>query len=199
MKRLASYFFQGLFFVAPVGLTVFIVWKVVSTVDAVLPLGVPGLGLIAALVLITLVGLLTSNVAGRAAMRLTDAVLKRVPLVQLLYTSLRDLLDAFVGDKRSFERPVAVELAPSGPLVLGFLTCEEPPIQQLEGHVVVYLPQSYNFAGNLIVVPRERVRALAVPSRGLMAFILSAGVSSTGLRAQDRPQAPPGPAPDAGP
>jgi uncharacterized membrane protein len=87
------------------------------------------------------------------------------------------LLGAFVGQKRKFDKPVAVEFNEHGLKVLGFLTSERFDDPQLAGHVSVYLPESYNFAGNLVVVPKEHVHPLDADGAEFMAFIMSGGVT----------------------
>jgi uncharacterized membrane protein len=145
---------------------------------------VPGLGLLVTLVLLTLVGFLTSNVIGRSVVEMADRMLQHVPLVKLVYTSIKDLVGAFVGEKKSFNRPVAVRLSADSPLmVLGFVTRDALTALSLPGHVAVYFPQSYNFAGNLVLAPRELVQALQVSSSELMTFVVSGGISGFGAPA----------------
>ena len=101
-----------------------------------------------------------------------------MPLIRILYNALRDLFGAFVGSQRKFDKPVAVTINQHGLKVLGFLTAERFDDPQLQGHVSVYLPESYNFAGNLIVVPKERVQPLDADGAEFMAFIVSGGVTA---------------------
>jgi uncharacterized membrane protein len=130
-------------------------------------------------VAITLVGLLASNVVGRRIVGVLEKGITRLPVVKLLYGSIKDLMGAFVGDKKSFDKPVMVDVGGGeGPLrVLGFVTCDRFDDPQLRGYVAVYLPQSYNFAGNLLVVPRDRVHAVDADGAQFMAFIVSGGVA----------------------
>jgi uncharacterized membrane protein len=177
MRTLTRSFAQGLLVLAPVAITSWIVWYTVTTLDRWLETRVPGLGILIAAAGITLIGYLTGNVVGNKLVSWLEAGLQRVPLIRILYNSLRDLLGAFVGQKRKFDKPVAVEMNQHGLKVLGFLTSERFDDPQLVGHVSVYLPESYNFAGNLIVVPRERVHPLDADGAEFMAFIMSGGVT----------------------
>ena len=103
----------------------------------------------------------------------------RLPLVRLLYVSTKDLLNAFVGEKRRFDKPVMVTLFPgAGAKALGFVTQESLERFGLSGHVAVYFPQSYNFAGNLVVYPTDQVTPIAADSAEVMAFVISGGVSN---------------------
>ena len=177
MRTLTRSFAQGLLVLAPVAITSWIVWYTVTTLDRWLETRVPGLGILIAAAGITLIGYLTGNVVGNKLVSWLEAGLQRVPLIRILYNSLRDLLGAFVGQKRKFDKPVAVEMNQHGLKVLGFLTSERFDDPQLAGHVSVYLPESYNFAGNLIVVPRERIHPLDADGAEFMAFIMSGGVT----------------------
>ena len=177
-KTLLGYFWRGCLVLAPVSITLYIAWLVFTTIDRILPVGVPGVGFVLTLVLITLVGFLTSNVIGKAVVRETEKWLARVPLVKLLYTSIRDLVGAFVGDKKKFDRPVAVAIVPgSKTRALGFVTRESLAQIEMKDCLAVYFPQSYNFAGQLVVVPSDRVTRLTAPSSDVLAFIVSGGVT----------------------
>jgi uncharacterized membrane protein len=180
IKRLARYFLRGCLVTAPLGLTIYIVWIVLKTINDLVPIPIPGLGLVVTVVLITLIGLLTSNVVGRTMLDITESLLQRLPLVKLIYTSIKDLVSAFVGDKRRFDAPVAVRLT-GNVKVLGFVTRDGLGRLGMPDLVAVYLPQSYNFAGYLMLVPRDQVEALDLPSTDVMTFIVSGGVSGFGV------------------
>jgi uncharacterized membrane protein len=177
MRTLTRSFAQGLLVLAPVAITIWVVWFTVTTLDRWLDTRVPGLGIIIAAAGITLIGYLTGNVVGNQLISWLEAGLQRVPLIRILYNSLRDLFGAFVGQKRKFDKPVAVEINKHGLKVLGFLTNDRFDDPQLAGHVSVYLPESYNIAGNLIVVPRDRLHPLDADGAEFMAFIMSGGVT----------------------
>ena len=182
LKRLVGYFVRGCLVSAPLGLTLYILYAILHAIDHWLPIGIPGVGLLLTLCLVTMVGMLTSNVIGRGVVDATDRALKRLPLVKLIYTSIKDLINAFMGDKKSFNRPVAVTLNPANGLkTLGFITRDGLHALDMPLHVAVYFPQSYNFAGYLAIVPREHVEALDVNSAELMTFIISGGVSGLGV------------------
>ena len=184
LQALLKYFLRGLLVVVPVTATIYIVWLVVTTLDrwlsldTILPRPVPGAGLVLTLVLITVVGFLAGNFATRWVFRSLDEVLGKVPFVKLIYASLRDLMDAFVGDRKRFGKPVRVFLESGGGLaVLAFQTRDDLAQIGLPDHVAVYFPQSYNFAGNVFAVPRSRVEVLDADSTMVMTFIVSGGVT----------------------
>ena len=177
-RRLVAYFFRGLVLLAPLAVTLYVTIWLFRIIDGWLGLPIPGAGFVATLLLITLVGLLGSNLLTRGAIRILDGILSKLPFVNLLYGSTRDLMKAFVGEKRRFDKPVLVELFPGGHAqVLGFVTQES--LTQL-GHatmVSVYVPQSYNWAGQVLIFPASKVQHLDVPSAAVLAFIVSGGVT----------------------
>jgi uncharacterized membrane protein len=179
-KRLVRYFIRGCLVLVPLGITGYVIYFTLSFIDGLLPVGIPGVGLLLTLTLVTLVGLLTSNVVGKSVFQFTDRMLSGMPLVKLLYTSMKDLIRAFVGDHKNFDRPAAVLLVPNGPRMLGFVTHDALHMLGMPNHVAVYFPQSYNFAGQLMVVPRENVELLDAPSSEVMTFIVSGGISGFG-------------------
>lgn len=178
MKTLVRYFVRGLLVLGPIAITAYVVYFVVKTLGGMLPTPLPGLGLVLTVGGITLVGFLASTVIGNAIVTRSESLMGRLPLFKLLYTSFRDLIGAFVGKKKKFDKPVAVTIVPGGSVkALGFLTREKLAFSGFEGHVAVYFPQSYNFAGNVLICPREQVEQLDVASGDLMTFIVSGGVS----------------------
>jgi uncharacterized membrane protein len=182
MKKLVGYFLRGSLVVTPLAATLYILYFLFKTIDQVLPIGIPGLGFLLTLALVTLVGFLTSNVLGKTLFDSAEHFLTRLPFVKLVYTSVRDLIGAFVGDRKSFDRPVAVTLVPGSELkALGFVTRDGLAALGMADYVAVYFPQSYNFAGNLLVVPREYVDPLEVHTPELMTFVVSGGVSGFGV------------------
>ncbi len=179
-KRLVRYFIRGCLVLVPLGITGYIVYRTLLFVDQLLPVGIPGVGILLTLLIVTLVGLLTSNVVGKSVFQFTDRLLSGMPLVKLIYTSIKDLIRAFVGDHKSFDQPAAVALYPGGPRMLGFVTRDGLHALGLPDHVAVYFPQSYNFAGQLLVVSKEQVELLDVPSSEVMTFVVSGGISGFG-------------------
>ena len=185
MRKLAGWFVRGLLVTAPVGLTLWITWAVIRWVDRLLGIDVPGAGLVVTLAVITIVGALGSTFVARGLLAWIEDLMESLPLMRLLYTSTKDLLSAFVGDKRRFTKPVRVAISEDGGVaVLGFLTAESLVELGVRDHVGVYLPQSYNFAGQLLLLPSRRVTPLDADSGDVMAFIVSGVVSKAGLEKQ---------------
>ena len=185
MKRLLAYFLRGLVFVVPIAITAYVCWVLFTRIDGwlgdALGLPIPGAGFLLTVVLITLIGFMASNYLTRSLMGVVDRMLDRLPFVRFLYSATRDLLNAFVGEKRRFDAPVLVALSADGAVrTLGFVTRPSLAALGLPGDVAVYLPQSYNFAGSLLIVPAARVVAVTRDSAEVMAFIVSGGVTELG-------------------
>lgn len=180
-KILAGYFVRGLVIFVPTVGTLYTVWLVLRWLDSSLGLPFPGLGLLMTLGLILATGFVASNVVGQAAVAAFETGIRHLPLVSLLYSSLKDLLGAFVGDKKSFDRPAMVTFDSEGKVkALGFVTCDRFDDVRLRGFVAVYLPQAYNFAGNLVIVPKDRVEPVDAEPAQFMAFVVSGGVAAMG-------------------
>ena len=182
MRPVVRSFFRGLLVLLPLAATVYIVTRLFSFIDGLIPIppgwGVTfhGAGVLIVFALVTLVGWLASNVMTRWFVQMVEQLFARVPLVKLIYSNLRDLIGAFVGDSKKFDQPVAVSVG-GGVKLLGFLTRENVDELGVDDHVGVYFPQSYNFAGQVILVPREQVTPLSVPAADVMSFIVSGGVA----------------------
>ncbi len=179
MQRIFANFLKGLLVLVPMVGTIYVIFFIFTKIDGLLDLPVRGMGFLLTIVFIILIGALASNIFFRELFGYLESLVTRLPLVKLLYFSIKDLIGAFVGETKSFNRPVIVELMPeNGIKAMGFITSENMDLPGTEGYVAVYLPQSYNFAANLILVPKARITPLpAVDSARFMAFIVSGGVS----------------------
>lgn len=179
MKKISQYFLQGLLFLVPVVVTVYVVYVIFAKIDGFFPFEVPGLGFLLTIGLILAVGFVSSNLLANSLMLRVDRIFARMPLVTMIYTSIKDLVDAFVGDKKSFNKPVLVSLDGENRIgVLGFITREDLNSLGIMDSVAVYVPQSYNFAANLIIVDRRRVSPIPADPKEVMKFIVSGGVSA---------------------
>lgn len=196
MSRLLNYFFKGVVLLAPLAFTVYVCVRVFATIDGWLGIPIPGVGFLATVVLITLFGFLASSFITRRMLAVVEGVLERLPFVRLLYSSTKDLLNAFVGEKRRFDKPVLVAPFASGEArAIGFVTQETLSSLGMMEHVAVYLPQSYNFAGSLLIFPSTAVTPLDAESADVMAFIVSGGVTMPPVH---RGLTPPKPMTDVG-
>ncbi|WP_044198512.1 DUF502 domain-containing protein [Dyadobacter tibetensis] len=188
IKRLLSYFIRGLVLVAPLYITALIIWSGVEFLDNIIPINIPisnnqvvylpGLGVLIILGSIILLGFFFSTVVPQSFFRLTEGILRRIPLVSLIYYSIKDLLLAFVGDKKKFNQPVLVTMyRDTGIKKIGFIT--QPDLKQLQliDHVAVYMPFSYALSGELYIVPIANVRPIDASSTDIMKMLVSGGVS----------------------
>jgi uncharacterized membrane protein len=180
MKWLLSTFLKGLLFIVPGTATIFITIWAFRLIDGLLNLHVPGLGFLICIGITFVVGALATSIIFNKTVDALERGLTRLPLVKLIYFSIKDLIGAFVGEKKRFQIPVLVDMFGTHPAVkmVGFLTQENVPMIDLPDHVAVYLPQAYNFSGVTVVVPRERIlRLKEADAAKWMAFIVSGGVS----------------------
>jgi uncharacterized membrane protein len=177
-RRFFGYFLRGLVFLAPVVITLYIVIAVFRAVDGWLGLPIPGSGFVATVLLVTLFGFFASGFITRGLLVWLDDIMERLPFVRLLYSSIRDFVNAFVGEKRRFDKPVIVRLFEnSSAHALGFVTQETLQAMGMQEWVSVYMPHSYNFSGQMYVFPKASVRPLNASSSDVMAFIVSGGVT----------------------
>jgi uncharacterized membrane protein len=181
LNNLLAYFIKGLLLVFPFALTVYIISWGLNWIDSLVQIKIPGLGLTILLSAITLLGYLGSSLLVRSLFESIEKYIIRIPLISLIYTSLKEFIAAFVGNKKKFDKPVLVVLNKEQQIQrLGFIT--QPDLVQLHlpGKVAVYLPQSYNFSGDLYIVPKELIIPLTISGAEVMKFIISGGV--TGLQ-----------------
>lgn len=186
MKKLVNYLLQGLLYLAPLGITAYIIYSAFMFADGLsqrfiakfLDIEIPGLGLLSLLILLIFVGFLGKTIIAQPLRKVFNNVIEKVPLLNFIYSAFNDLFKAFVGKEKKFNKPVLVKVNLNSDLEkLGFVTEENLESIQEKDKVAVYFPHSYNFSGELFVVPKSQVRALDVNSSELMKFIVSAGLT----------------------
>ena len=178
MRQMFRFFINGLLIIAPIAITVFIVVGIIDWLDSLFDLGIPGLGILLMVVLLTVIGYIGSSFFVKPFFEVMERIVHKVPLVSIIYSSIKDLFDAFVGDNQKFNQPVLVKMAEdSDNHKLGFVTQEVLQTINIEDKVAVYFPHSYNFSGELFLVPKHNVTYLDLPSSEVMKFIVSGGVS----------------------
>lgn len=185
MKKLFSYFVQGIVYIVPVFVTIYVVYIVVRFFDTILhnyisdKYFIPGSGIIIAFLVVTLVGFIIRHLLPASLKLFTGRLLNRAPFLHIIYSSLKDLLNAFVGKEKKFTQPVLFVLnKENGIEKLGFLTRQELNDFGLKEKVAVYCPHSYNFSGELFIVPKENVRIIDQSPADIMKFIISGGITS---------------------
>lgn len=177
-RRFIRYFFSGTLFIVPLVATAYFIFVSFRWLDNLLNLPYPGLGFAIILVAITAFGYLTTNFAFKTFTDWFDHGMNRIPLVKLIYSAVKDLLGAFVGDKKKFNKPVLVRINKDNNLYqIGFITQSDLSDLGLDDMVVVYFPHSYAFSGFHYFVSKENIKPLDIPGPTAMKFIVSGGVS----------------------
>ncbi|MCU0358951.1 MAG: DUF502 domain-containing protein [Cyclobacteriaceae bacterium] len=178
LRSLFRYFLGGLVFIVPLAVTVYFIVEFFNWLDNLLGLPYPGLGFAIILVAITLIGYLTSNLAFKTITQWFDQGINRIPMVKLIYSSIKDLIGAFVGDKKKFSKPVLVLMNKENQLYqIGFVTQHDLSELGLKDMISVYLPHAYNFSGDHFVISKDRVTSLNISGPVAMKYVVSGGVS----------------------
>lgn len=187
MKKLLRFFLQGILYTAPLVITIYILYLVFSNFDGFLQkwiqelfhIKIPGLGIVFTIVFLIIIGFLGQTFIARPFVFLFNNLLKRIPILKVIFSAFKDLFTAFVGEERKFNKPVVVLINKSlGIEKLGFLTEKDLSSIDVVGKVAVYFPHSYNWSGELSLVPQELVREIDISPAEVMKFIVSAGVAS---------------------
>jgi len=195
VARLRNYFLAGILITAPIGITIYLVWMFVSIVDGwvtplipprynpqtYLPFGIPGFGLIVAIVGLILIGALTANVLGRVFVRTSDRILARMPVVRGIYSAIKQLTETVFGAQAAaFRQVVLIEYPRRGIWGIAFITgVTEGEVQNLtEDEVVnVFIPTTPNpTSGFLLFVPRRDLVALNMTVEEGIKMVISGGI-----------------------
>lgn len=185
MKKIIGYFLQGLLYVVPVSATVYIFIAAISYTDGLIrdidfirDYTFPGMGLIVIISLVTTAGFFGPRLINTSLAQTMHKMMNSAPLIRLVYTSIKDLMSAFVGKERKFGTPVIVNLDDTGTVHrLGFITSENLEHINIEGLIGVYLPNSYGVLGDLVLVPSNKIKKIDAPSTDIMKFIVSGGIT----------------------
>lgn len=189
-RALLNYLIKGLLIVVPIALSIFIVVWAVTTVDSWLNINnilgvnpftgssrnIPGLGLALVIAIILLAGIFVTNFVTEPMYNWFQRTMNRLPLLNFIFSSIKDLTEAFVGDEKKFNHPVLVEV--EGNLKrIGFLTQSDLSKLGLPGEAIVYFPFSYSFAGQVYVVNKDKIKPLNMSAADAMKLVVSGGVS----------------------
>lgn len=177
---LFRYFIRGVLLIVPFALTGYIISIAINWMDRIIRINIPGLGMVITVAAITLFGYLGSSLLVRSIFDAIEKFVIKVPLISLIYTSLKELIAAFVGNKKKFDKPVLVTINAERRIQrIGFITQPDLENLNLSGSVAVYVPQSYSFSGELYIVPKEIVKPLSnMSGTEVMKFIISGGVTA---------------------
>jgi uncharacterized membrane protein len=189
-RAILNYFIKGLLVVLPIALSIFIVIWAVTTVDSWLNLNniqgvdprtgesrnIPGLGLAMVVTIILAAGIFVTNLVTEPMYNWFQKVLDKLPILKFIYSSIKDLTEAFVGDEKKFNHPVLVEV--EGDMKrIGFLTQSDLASIGLKEESIVYFPFSYSFAGQVYIVKNEKIKELNISAADAMKLVVSGGVS----------------------
>jgi uncharacterized membrane protein len=185
-KELFRYFIQGIIILAPIGITAYVLYWLFEKVDGILRpavyaitnVNIPGLGFVIILLFVVFVGWISSNFLMGSAITFFDQWMERTPVIKFIYSSTKDFFEAFAGDKKRFSKSVLANIFSEDVWIIGFLTDEEmEKFEMGSDKVAVYVPQAYNFAGQLYILPRDRVRKIeGITSGEAMKYAVTGGV-----------------------
>ncbi len=189
-KALLNYLIKGLLIVMPIALSIFIVIWAVSTVDSWLNINnilgvdpntgesrnIPGLGLVLVLAIILAAGIFVTYFVTEPMYSWFRRWLNKLPLFNFIYTSIKDLTEAFVGDEKKFNHPVLVE-AEGDMKRIGFLTQNDLSKLDMMEEAIVYFPFSYSFAGQIYIVKKDKIKPLNMSAADAMKLVVSGGVT----------------------
>ncbi len=181
-QKIIQYFLQGLLILGPVSITIYFIYVVFASIDNILRpvINIPGIGFIIIIGFIILTGYLSSFFVMGRILSVLDKFLEKTPGVKLFYSFLRDFFEAFAGNKKKFTNNVLACVDDTNVWRVGFITQEDMSSFGMEGHVAVYLPMAYSVAGNVYIVPKERVKPIAnISAAQSMKFAVSGGVTET--------------------
>ena len=190
LNKLLQYFLQGLLVIAPIAVTIYAVYSIVSFIDNQVPIFTAtdtegklhvrnyGLGFLIVIVGIVATGYLSSFFIQNRVFHLFDSVLKRTPGIRFIYSTTKEFFEAFAGEKKKFNKPVLANIDDNDVWRVGFITQEEAKDFGFTDYVAVYIPMSYSIAGNVYLLPRARVRLVTnINATDAMKFAISGGVT----------------------
>jgi uncharacterized membrane protein len=190
LKKLFQYFLQGLLIIAPVAITIYAVYKIVDSIDSLLPIFTAktpngtiyiqnyGLGFLIIIFTICLIGYFSSFFIKLKLFSLFDSWMGKAPGIRFIYSTVKDFFEAFAGEKKKFNRPVLANIDDADVWRVGFITQDDVSNFGLPGFVAVYIPMAYSIAGNVYLLPRDRVRIIDVNATDAMKFAISGGVTN---------------------
>jgi uncharacterized membrane protein len=189
-KKLLQYFLQGLLVLAPILITFYILFSVVSSIDNLIPIFTVtderglvkvqnyGLGFIIIILLIVLIGYFSYFLISNKIVVFLDRLMQRLPGLKHIYSTTRDFFEAFAGDKKKFTVNVLANVDDNDVWRIGFITKDDMEEFGLKDYVAVYIPMAYSVAGNVYVIPKSRVKKIThISSSQTMKFAVSGGVT----------------------
>ena len=185
-KSIVNYFIQGVLFIVPITLTIWVIGYIFNYLDELtrpietklLGFEIPGMGLLILALFLVFIGFIGSSIVFRPLIGIMERLINRAPLIKDVYSSIKDLLSAFVGNKKKFSHPVLVTMNETGLKRIGFLSRKGMPEMNIDkDSIIVYLPYSYGLMGTVIIVKKEMIEEINQPATEVMKFIVSGGVT----------------------
>ena len=189
-KKLLQYFLQGLLILAPVAITIYSIYFVVSGIDSWIPLFTHvdangqvhvqnyGIGFVLIIAVIVILGYFSSFFITGRVVSFFDKMLEKTPGIKYVYTTTRDFFEAFAGDKKKFTENVLANVDDNDVWRVGFITQDDMEEFGLKDYVAVYIPMAYSVAGNVYIIPKQRVRRIEnISAAQSMKFAVSGGIT----------------------
>jgi uncharacterized membrane protein len=186
MKLIISYFFRGLLYIVPIVIVFYIIYKLFLFIGSALQdLGIsihpaidPIIGILALFCFLIFIGVLGSTIIFKPIFLVIESIFEKAPIINIFYTSIKDLMSALFGQHKKYNRPVLVKMGSAEIEKIGFVTREDlSNIGIGSDKVAVYFPHSFNFSGNLFIVPKTNLTPIQGSTSDLMKFIVSGGVA----------------------
>lgn len=191
LGKLAQYFLQGLIIIAPVTITIYAIYAVVSSIDSLIPIFTTvdseghvqvrnyGLGFLIVIAAICIIGYFSSFFIKLRLFSLFDSWLEKAPGIRFIYSTVKDFFEAFAGEKKKFNQPVLANIDDNDVWRMGFITQPDVSDFGFDGYVAVYIPASYSIAGNVFLLPASRVKPVTnISATEAMKFAISGGVTA---------------------
>jgi len=189
-KKLLQYFLQGLLILAPIAITAYSIFWVVTSIDSLLPIFTYkdlqgnvkvqnyGIGFLIIILALIVIGYFSSFFITGRVVSFVDKLLEKTPGIKYIYSTTRDFFEAFAGDKKKFTRNVLANVDDNDVWRFGFITRDDMEEFGLKDYVTVYIPMAYSVAGNVYVIPKERIKPITnISAAQTMKFAVSGGIT----------------------
>jgi uncharacterized membrane protein len=189
-RKLLQYFLQGLLILAPLAITAYAIFWVVTSIDSLIPIFTYkdaqgyvrvqnyGIGFVIIIVALIVIGYFSSFFITGRVVNFVDKLLEKTPGIKYIYSTTRDFFEAFAGDKKKFTKNVLANVDDNDVWRFGFITREEMDDFGLKDYVTVYIPMAYSVAGNVYVIPKNRVKPITnISAAQTMKFAVSGGIA----------------------
>ena len=189
-RKFFQYFLQGLLILAPITITAYAIFWVVTSIDSLLPIFTYtdiqgnvkvqnyGIGFLVIIVALIVIGYFSSFFITGRVVSFVDRILEKTPGIKYIYSTTRDFFEAFAGDKKKFTKNVLANVDDNDVWRFGFITRADMEEFGLKDYVTVYIPMAYSVAGNVYVIPKERIKHITnISAAQTMKFAVSGGIT----------------------